>query len=64
MEYIKKNKNIIITYLFNNKINIFAGKIIKIKKITFHIVKKNQEIFIKKVFFIKNPNLISLKINK
>ncbi|WMC19808.1 MAG: hypothetical protein NVS86_00825 [Candidatus Carsonella ruddii] len=61
MEYVKKNKNVIITYLVNNKINIFIGKIKKIKKITFHIIKKNQEIIIKKTFFIKNPNFISLK---
>ncbi|WMC19211.1 MAG: hypothetical protein NVS84_00830 [Candidatus Carsonella ruddii] len=64
MENIKKNKIITIVYLINNKINIFIGKIKKIKKITFHVLKKNQEIFIKKTFFVKNPNLISLKINK
>ncbi|MGP4128199.1 MAG: hypothetical protein ACTXNS_00800 [Candidatus Carsonella ruddii] len=64
MEYIKKNKNIVVTYLVNNKISIFIGKVKKIKKITFHIIKKNQEIFVKKTFFVKNPNLISLKINK
>ncbi|WGS66613.1 hypothetical protein MEJ65_00820 [Candidatus Carsonella ruddii] len=64
MEYIKKNKNITVTYLVNNKINVFIGKIKKIKKITFHMIKKNQEIFVKKTFFFKNPNLISLKINK
>ncbi|XZR52535.1 MAG: hypothetical protein ACM3Q7_00820 [Candidatus Carsonella ruddii] len=62
MENIKKNNNVIITYLVNNKINIFIGKIKKIKKITFHIIKKNQEIVVKKTFFIKNPNFISLKI--
>ncbi|WMC20402.1 MAG: hypothetical protein PNH44_00830 [Candidatus Carsonella ruddii] len=61
MEYVKKNKNVIITYLVNNKINIFIGRIKKIKKITFHIVKKNQEVIIKKTFFVKNPNFISLK---
>lgn len=64
MEYIKKNCNVLITYLVNNKINVFFGIIKKIKKITFHIIKKNQEVTIKKTFFIKNPNFISLKINK
>ncbi|AFP83989.1 hypothetical protein [Candidatus Carsonella ruddii] len=61
MEIIKKNNNVIITYIINNKINIFFGKIKKIKKITFQIIKKNQEIIIKKIFFVKNPNFISFK---
>ncbi|BFI90953.1 hypothetical protein [Candidatus Carsonella ruddii] len=64
MEYIKKKDSVIITYLVNNKINVFVGKVKKIKKITFHIVKKNQEVIIKKTFFLKNPNFISLKINQ
>ncbi|WP_433927971.1 hypothetical protein [Candidatus Carsonella ruddii] len=62
MKYFKKKNNIIITYLVNNKISIFFGKIIKVKKFTFNIEKKIQGIKIVKIFFIKNPNLISIKI--
>ncbi|AFP84169.1 putative ribosomal protein L19 [Candidatus Carsonella ruddii HT isolate Thao2000] len=61
MEFFKKNDNIIVTYLLNKKINVYIGKVKKIKKITFKVIKKNQEVIIKKNFFIKNPNFISLK---
>ncbi|XOD38926.1 MAG: hypothetical protein ACAF48_00840 [Candidatus Carsonella ruddii] len=61
MKHFKKFDNISISYLVNNKISIFFGKIIKIKKFTFNIEKKVQGIKIIKNFFIKNPNLISLK---
>lgn len=61
MKFFKKNNNITVSYLVNNKISIFFGKIIKIKKFTFNIEKKIQGIKLNKIFFIKNPNLISLK---
>ncbi|ATX33371.1 hypothetical protein CUN91_00165 [Candidatus Carsonella ruddii] len=61
MKFFKKNNNITVSYLVNNKISIFFGKIIKIKKFTFNVEKKIQGIKLNKIFFIKNPNLISLK---
>ncbi|MFI4847084.1 MAG: hypothetical protein ACH6QJ_00300 [Candidatus Carsonella ruddii] len=64
MNFIKKKNNIIISFLIDNKISIFSGKLLKIKKFTFTIEKKIQNIKIKKIFFIKNPNLISLNILK
>ncbi|XRA05368.1 MAG: hypothetical protein ACN6LP_00735 [Candidatus Carsonella ruddii] len=64
MNFIKKKHNIIISFLIDNKISIFSGKLLKIKKFTFTIEKKIQNIKIKKIFFIKNPNLISLNILK
>ncbi|MGK2931099.1 MAG: hypothetical protein ACSLEG_00705 [Candidatus Carsonella ruddii] len=64
MNFIKKNNNIIISFLIDNKISIFFGKILKIKKFTFTIEKKINNVKIKKIFFIKNPNLISLNILK
>lgn len=63
MNFVKKYNNIQISYLENNKVLFFSGKIMKIKKFTIHIEKKIQGVLIKKVFFIKNTNLISLKIN-
>ncbi|MFI4878772.1 MAG: hypothetical protein ACH6QP_00785 [Candidatus Carsonella ruddii] len=64
MNFIKKKDNIIISFLIENKISIFFGEILKIKKLTFTIEKKIQNIKIRKIFFIKNPNLISLNILK
>ncbi|MFI4870017.1 MAG: hypothetical protein ACSLEH_00685 [Candidatus Carsonella ruddii] len=64
MNFIIKKNNIIISFLIDNKISIFFGKLLKIKKFTFTIEKKIQNIKIKKIFFIKNPNLISLNILK
>ncbi|MGK2912778.1 MAG: hypothetical protein ACSLEI_00755 [Candidatus Carsonella ruddii] len=64
MNFIKKKNNIIISFLIDNKISIFFGKLLKIKKFTFTIEKKINNIKIKKIFFIKNPNLISLNILK
>ncbi|UNB92016.1 hypothetical protein ACJEC8_00475 [Candidatus Carsonella ruddii] len=64
MNYIKKNDNVLITFLLDNKISVFFGKIIKIKKFTFIIEKKIHNVKVKKNFFIKNLNLISLNINK
>ncbi|MFI4913393.1 MAG: hypothetical protein ACH6QR_00055 [Candidatus Carsonella ruddii] len=64
MNFIKKKNNIIISFLIDNKISVFSGKLLKIKKFTFTIEKKIQNIKIKKIFFIKNPNLISLNILK
>ncbi|MFI4883812.1 MAG: hypothetical protein ACH6QK_00295 [Candidatus Carsonella ruddii] len=64
MNFIIKKNNIIISFLIDNKISIFFGKLLKIKKFTFTIEKKIQNTKIKKIFFIKNPNLISLNILK
>ncbi|AGS06636.1 hypothetical protein [Candidatus Carsonella ruddii] len=64
MQFIKKNDVVSVSYINNCKVYIFFGLVKKIKKLTFTIVKKIQDIEIKKVFLFKNPNLISLKIKK
>ncbi|BCG49361.1 hypothetical protein [Candidatus Carsonella ruddii] len=64
MQFIKKNDVVSVTYISNYKIYIFFGLVKKIKKSTFTIVKKVQDIEVKKVFLVKNPNLISLKKKK
>lgn len=64
MQFIKKNDVVAVTYISKYKIYTFFGLVKKIKKLTFTIVKKIQDIEIKKVFLTKNPNLISLKIKK
>ncbi|AFP84349.1 hypothetical protein [Candidatus Carsonella ruddii] len=58
---IKKNDKILITYLVDNKVNFLIGNIIKIRKNTFIIKKKYLNMYVKNIFFIKNPNFISLK---
>ncbi|AFP83605.1 hypothetical protein [Candidatus Carsonella ruddii] len=62
MNYLKKNDKIVLTFfLEKKKISVFSGILIKIKKNTFSILKILQNYKIIKIFFIKNPNLISIK---
>ncbi|AFP83795.1 putative ribosomal protein L19 [Candidatus Carsonella ruddii CS isolate Thao2000] len=62
MIYLKKNDKIVLTFFIEKKkISIFSGVIFKIKKNTFSILKILQNYKIIKIFFIKNPNLISIK---
>ncbi|WP_211119132.1 hypothetical protein [Candidatus Carsonella ruddii] len=58
---IRKNDKVLITYLSINKVFFFIGIIVKIRKNTFTIKKKYLNMYVKKIFFIKNPNLISLR---